>query len=255
MGCSRRYDDLPAYFPIPFRDYDNTSVGRFKTSFLAEQIDEYYRGTNPGPIGVATLVNLDDLYNTSSFGRMYSEQLMSELAMKGYDVVEMRHSEALQFMRDGGEFALSRDTGAIRRSRELGGVIVGTYVVSPIRVYVNARLIDPSTSMVLSAGSVEMEKTKELGKLLRVGGFPASLERIPVRHLSSGAEPLYGPSRHGWRYDWEESVGPYSKPGHDQRAPVEPIFKERPHVHPKPKAELKNVEPVEAGSDVVESGS
>ena len=88
VGCSKRYHDLPSFSPIPIEDYTNHSVGRFKTTYLAEQIDNYYRGTNPGPIGVTTFVNIDDLNNTSTFGRMYGEQLMSELAMRGYDVIE-----------------------------------------------------------------------------------------------------------------------------------------------------------------------
>lgn len=189
-ACSRRYHDLPAYSPFTFDEQPNHSVGRFKTTFLTQQIDHYYRGVNPGPIGVTTFVNVDDLYSTSSFGRMLSEQLMSELVMLGYDVVELRHSDALQFLNPAGEFALSRDIGVIRRERRLGGVVVGTYVVSPVRVYLNARLIDPSSSMVVSAGSVEMSKTSEIARLLRGGSMPGTLERIPVRHLGMNAYPM-----------------------------------------------------------------
>jgi len=203
-GCSKRFDDLPAFFPLTIKDYDNHSVGRFKTSYLAEQIDGFYKGANPGPLGVTTFVNLDDLYHTSSFGRMVSEQLMSELTMRGFDVVELRHSDALHFMETTGELALSRDVGQVRKERQLGGVIVGTYLASPERVYVNARLIDPSTSVVLSAGSVEMEKTSELKRLIRSGGSAPTLERIPVKHLgfstySAGAFPQQGRS-----FDLEE---------------------------------------------------
>lgn len=204
-GCSKRYNELPAYSPIPFRDYENHSVGRFKSGYLAQQIDDYYRGVNPGPIGITTFVNLDDLYTTSTFGRVYAEQVMSELAMRGYDVVELRHADALQFLASNGEYALSRDIAAVRRERDLGALIVGTYVVSPVRVYVNARLIDPSNSMVLSAGSVEMDKTKELTKLVRGGSFAPTLERIPVRHLGTNSYPLYGAYNWGRMYDLEES--------------------------------------------------
>ena len=189
VGCSRRYDEMPAYLPFSLGEYDNESVGRFKTSYLAEQIDHYYRGVNPGPLGITTFANLDDLYSTSSFGRMVSEQLMSELTMRGFDVVELRHGDALQFVDASGEFALSRDIGSVRHERQLGGVIVGTYVVSPVRVYVNARLINPSTSVVLSAASVEMDKTRELTKLLRGGSTTSSLERIPVKHLGFETYP------------------------------------------------------------------
>ena len=189
-ACSRRYDDLPAYWPIPFDEYENASVGRFKTSYLANQIDTYFRGTDPGPIGVTTFVNIDDLYSTSTFGRMCAEQIMSELAMRGYDVIELRQSDAIQFLPSAGEFGLSRSTGVLRRERTLGGIVVGTYIVSPRRVYVNARLVDPASSIVLSAGSVEMKKTDEIARLVRGGSFSSTLERIPVRHLGFSTYPM-----------------------------------------------------------------
>jgi len=181
---------MPAYLPFANKDYPNQSVGRFKSSYIIDQVDEFYRGTDPGPIGVTTLVNIDDLYSTSTFGRIYSEQIISELAMRGYDVVELRHADAIQFLGGAGEFALSRDMGSVRRERKLGGVVVGTYAVSPDRIYVNVRLLDPSTSTVVSAGSVEMKKTKELAKLLKKGGTSTTFERIPVRHIARSTVPL-----------------------------------------------------------------
>lgn len=191
-GCSKRYNDLPVFSVFPIENYENQSVGRFKTSFIAEQIEEFYQGVDPGPIGVTTLVNIDDLYKSSTFGRLYSEQLMSELSMRGFDVVELRHSDAIQFLERDGEFALSRNTYAVRPSRELGGLVVGTYAVSPDRVYVNVRLIEPSSSRVVSAGSVEMSKTSELARLLKKGGAATTLERIPIQRLGFGTSPMLG---------------------------------------------------------------
>jgi len=204
-GCSPRYDDMPAYWPFPNREYDNYGPGRFKTALLAAQIDRHYKGSAPGPIGVTTFVNVDDLYASSTFGRMVGEQLMSELAMKGFDVVELRHTDVLQFLDRGGEFAMSRDAGVVRPERNLAGVVVGTYVNSPERVYVNARLIDPSSSVVLSAGSVEMSKTPELAKLLRGGSMPGSLERIQVRHLGNVTKPVDPNETARRRWSEEES--------------------------------------------------
>jgi TolB-like protein len=247
-ACSRRYDDMPAYTSIPWKEYENQGVGRFKSSYLSDQIDRYYRGINPGPIGITTFVNLDDLYNTSSFGRMYAEQVMSELAMKGYDVVEIRHADALQFLSNTGEFALSRDIGMVRKERDLGGLIVGTYTVSPIRVYVNARLIDPATSLVVSAGSVEMTKTEEIAKLVKSGNVSPSLERIPVRHLGMQAVPWYqNPTQQGMLYDLEERAAaqaPYGsammKP--NTAAPQLPL-QAAPQSDPAP--QLKEAPPVQ----------
>jgi TolB-like protein len=183
-GCSKRYSDLPSFFPFGLGDYENQSVGRFKTSYIADQIDEFFRGTDPGPVGITTFVNLEDLHTTSPFGRLCGEQLMSELTMRGYDVIELRHGDAITFLNPDGEFSLSREAEAVRRSQRLGAILAGTYSASPERVYVNVRLVDPSSSRVLSAASVEMSRTKEISKLLRGGSIPLTLERVPVRNLS-----------------------------------------------------------------------
>ena len=209
-ACSRRYDEYPVFLPFQLSsESENFGVGRFKTAYLVEQIDEYYRGLNPGPIGVATFVNIDDLYKSSTFGRVYAEQVMSELAMRGFDVVELRHSDAMQFLADDGEFALSRDVSVLKRARDLGGIVVGTYAVSPVRVYVNARLIDPRTSLVHAAGSVEMHKSKEIAKLLRGSSATGSLERMPIRTLNNNSFPLaFNPAMMANRYEAEESIAP-----------------------------------------------
>lgn len=207
-GCGKRYYDYPSYLPFEIGDFQNGGMGRFKTSYIIEQIDNHYQGTDPGPIAVTTMVNLDDLYSTSSFGRMYSEQLMSELAMRGYQVVELRHADSLQFLTSAGEFGLSRDMSSLRQVRNLGGVVVGTYSVSPERVYVNVRLIEPSNSMIVSAASVEMGRSEEISRMLRQGGMNTALERIPVRHIGLTTYPMaMGGSWSQRVYDLEE-LGP-----------------------------------------------
>ncbi|MCB0340128.1 MAG: hypothetical protein KDD53_11015, partial [Bdellovibrionales bacterium] len=222
VGCSRRYYDLPAYSAWVPDNYKNQSVGRFKTSYIAEQIDYFYRGTTTGPIGVTTLVNLDDLYTTSSFGRVYAEQLMSELAMRGYDVVEMRHADALQFLANSGEFALSRDASVVRPSRDLSGVLVGTYISSPARVYVNVRMIDPATSMILSGATAEMTKTREIAMMMRGGSVSPSLERIPVKHLGRKTYPMAYFENPYQAYQEDDGVAPPSWPVDQRPEPIEP---------------------------------
>ena len=196
-GCSKRYYDLPVYSAAPVIDAYNNSTGRFKTEYLADQINSFYRGTVNGPIAVSTFVNLDDLYSSSTFGRILSEQLMSDLAMRGYTVVEMRQAEALQILQSEGELGLSRDIEMIKPAQQISGLVVGTYAVSPVRVYINTRLIDPRTSLVASVGSVEISKTAEIARLLRGNTMQMTLERIPVKSLAkspSSTVPFYWPS-------------------------------------------------------------
>ena len=209
LGCSKRYDDLPGFSGLPFTDAQNYSVGRFKTTYLADQIHAYYRGSIRGPIAVATFVELDDLYGSSSFGRLLSEQLMSELSMKGYNVIELRKSDALQIMTNEGELALSRDIRTLRQLQDVSGIVVGTYVASPVRVYLNVRLIDPASSLVISAGSVEMGMTREIAKLLRTSALPQTLERIPVRHI--GYSGFMIPYSAPWPYNQSYGRGAFEE--------------------------------------------
>ena len=208
-GCSKRFHDLPAFSALPLGDPVNHSVGRFKTSYLADQIHAYFRGSINGPIAVTTFVDIDNLYQSSTFGRVLGEQLMSELAMRGYNVVEMRASDAMQVQFNKGEFGLSRDVSALRGAQDISAIVVGTYTVSPLRVYVNTRVIDPRSSLVVSAGTVEMAKTREITRLVRAGSFPGSLERIPVRHLGYGMYPApfyYPQMAYPWPYAPQPNV-------------------------------------------------
>jgi len=205
-GCSKRYHDLMAFSAMPIYDAENQSVGRFKTSYLADQIYAYFKGNVNGPIAIATFVDIDNLYNSSTFGRILSEQLMSELAMRGYTVLEVRQSDALQILNNEGEFGLSRDINTLRGTQEISGLVVGTYAVSPERVYLNTRLIDPNSAIVVSVGSVEMSRTKEISSLLRTNSFPTTLERIPVRQL--GIAPVSVPQF--WQH-WPSQV-PFNAP-------------------------------------------
>jgi len=201
-GClSKRYHNLPTFSTLPFGDPKNTSVGRFKTTYLAQQIHAFYNGSSSGPIAITTFVDANNLYSSSAFGRLLSEQLISELAMDGYSVVELRHSEVMQVMLDHGEFGLSRDVSVLKNSRDISGLVVGTYIVSPDRVYINARLLDPNNSYILSAASVEIDRDDEVDRLLRTSQLPVTTERVPVRNLGISSAPV-SPSR---PYSLEES--------------------------------------------------
>lgn len=98
-------------------------------------------------------------------------------------------------------------------------MVVGTYTVSPERVYVNCRLIDPASSMVASVGSVEMYKTAEITRLLRTNNFPPSLERIPVRHLGYGRMPPL----HYYPYFMPPSWAPDPSMGYDAEEESAPV--------------------------------
>jgi TolB-like protein len=242
-GCQRQVGRSPSLESAVVAPRPAATNGRFKTAVIVDQIDAHYRGTNPGPIGVTTLVNADDLHKSSTFGRLFSEQMMSELSMRGYDIVELRHADALHFLSNTGELGLSRDVASVRRERTLGAIVVGTYVVSPVRVYVNARLLDPTTSVVMSAGSVDLDYTPEIARLVKGGGLAPSLERIPVRRLGFSTYPLSPFNR---RID-ELEADDWTAPSQAPSLQVEPKL-----LPPAPKAGTAKTKDVAPEKDRVE---
>ena len=89
-----------------------------------------------------------------------------------------------------------------------------------MRVYVNARLLDPSTSVILAASSVEMDKTAEIAKMLRGGAYPSTLERIPVKHLEYATFPMALYPSYMRRQDLSEEDGPAVAPRFAEPGPL-----------------------------------
>jgi len=81
---------------------------------------------------VASFVNINNLKESSTLGRMLSEHVASRLAQHGYKVIDMRLITKSVFMQEGkGEFLLSRDLREVSknqcrrcRSRYIRGSII-----------------------------------------------------------------------------------------------------------------------------------
>ncbi|MFW6216596.1 MAG: FlgO family outer membrane protein, partial [Desulfohalobiaceae bacterium] len=105
-----------------------------------------------GPILLATFVNLDNLEESSSLGRIIPQQIGTELANHGFEVLDIRlRTDTVQVKASQGEFALSRKLQAIAQEQETYAVLVGTYSVLYEQVYVNAKILKGSNKMTLAA--------------------------------------------------------------------------------------------------------
>jgi len=104
------------------------------------------------PILVSSFVDIDDLTQSSTFGRIVAEQVASNLAQQGYKVVEMKLRQEGIFIKErAGEFLLSRELQAISASHEASAVLVGTYAVAEDMVFVTCRLVLVEDSSVIAA--------------------------------------------------------------------------------------------------------
>ncbi len=104
------------------------------------------------PILVTSFVNIDNLQQSSTFGRVIGEQIGSRIAQQGYKVIEMKMRTSNIFVqRQTGELVLSRELREISLQHDAYAVVVGTYGESKESVYVTAKLIRAKDSVILSS--------------------------------------------------------------------------------------------------------
>jgi len=115
---------------------------------------------------VASFVNIDNLEESSTFGRTLSEYLGSRLTQNGYSVVEMKLRKSIFMKRAEGEFVLSRDLKEISIRHNAQAIVVGTYSVGKSVVYISARIIKLADSTILSSYAFKMPLGKNTKKML-----------------------------------------------------------------------------------------
>ena len=120
------------------------------------------------PILVATIVDVDDLYMSSTLGRSSSEQIASRFTQNGYRVIEMKFGNSVYMKSNTGELVLTREIKSILNDHNAQGVIVGSYAVGEYEVYMNAKFVNPDLkNSVLASQDYSIYKNKEITKMLR----------------------------------------------------------------------------------------
>ncbi len=143
-GCAEltTTSQRPADSDLVFNSYQAADTMLSQASWLRE---------NRQPLLAASFVNINNLNNSSSLGRIIAEQVASRFAQQGFTVIEVKLRDTLFIQEGSGEFVLSRDLQQISRSHNVAAVIAGTYAVGKDSIYVSARLIRASDSLILAA--------------------------------------------------------------------------------------------------------
>ncbi|EDN66825.1 conserved hypothetical protein [Beggiatoa sp. PS] len=101
---------------------------------------------------VTSFVNIDNLQESSTFGRIVAEQIGSRIAQYGYKMIEMKMRTGSIFVQEQtGELILSRQLQEISFQHDAFAIAVGTYGVSKESVYVTAKLVRAKDSVILSS--------------------------------------------------------------------------------------------------------
>ncbi|MGL4408476.1 FlgO family outer membrane protein [Zoogloea sp.] len=123
-------------------------------------------GSN-SPFIVATLVNIDQLEQSSTLGRLISEQVASKMTQLGHNVLELKVRNSVYLKRNEGELLLTREIREVANNHRAQAVIVGTYAESATLVYVNLKVVNPATNVVLAAHDYALPLNKQVRSMLR----------------------------------------------------------------------------------------
>ena len=121
------------------------------------------------PVLVASFVNIDDLKDSSTFGRTVSEHFASRFNQKGYTTIELKLRTNVFIRQGSGELMLSREVAEISTKHQARAVVVGTYAVASSKVYLTARVVNVADGRVLSSYDYSLPIGRNTFKMLLKG--------------------------------------------------------------------------------------
>jgi hypothetical protein len=128
------------------------------------------------PVLVSTIVDIDDIERSSSFGRLASQFISSRLVQRGYTVQDVTYIRALTLKPDTGELVLSRDAAQAGKAANAQAVVAGTFAVAGEYIWLNLRLLKADDGLILASVDVAVpldSNTEPLvGAYATGGAFP-----------------------------------------------------------------------------------
>ncbi len=115
---------------------------------------------------MATVVNIDDIENSSTLGRLISEQMSARFIQAKMNVIEMKFRENVYIKQNTGELMLTREIGKIAKTHSANAIIVGTYAVANSAVYVNIKIINPSTNVAIAATDYVLPMNRDVEDMI-----------------------------------------------------------------------------------------
>ncbi|WP_296000417.1 FlgO family outer membrane protein [Rugamonas sp.] len=119
------------------------------------------------PLIMATVVNIDALEQTSTLGRLVSEQISTRMAQGGLNMLEMKLRNSVYLKRNQGELMLTRELGEVAQSHNAQAIVVGSYAETSDMVFINIKVIQPNTNFVLAGQDYVLAKEGIVRSMLR----------------------------------------------------------------------------------------
>jgi TolB-like protein len=100
---------------------------------------------------VASIVNNDNLEETSSFGRSLQNDIAAGFVSRGYAVKEIKLRKDMLVQPNKGEFMLNGNMREPVSKLGAQGIVVGTYTMANRVMYLSVRLVNPIDQSILAA--------------------------------------------------------------------------------------------------------
>ena len=107
------------------------------------------------PVIVTTFVNLNNFKETSDLGRLLKENLVHELQVRGWKVIDINYMPKIK-VNENGEFVLTRNMRKLAKKYKVSSILVGTYAIADNALIVNARVINAKNGIIISTGQFEI---------------------------------------------------------------------------------------------------
>ena len=115
---------------------------------------------------VTTIVDINHIEDTNTLGLTISEHLTSEFVANNMKVIEMKLRNNVYMKVGTGELMLSRDISKLAEGVKSEAIVVGTYSNTTNIVYVNLKLINPKTNIILSTLDYKISKDNKVRYML-----------------------------------------------------------------------------------------
>ena len=115
---------------------------------------------------IATVVNINNLEKSTTLGRTISEHVSSKFTDLGMNIVEMKLRDNIYIKSRTGELVLSREINKLAKDIKADVIIAGTYSNAFNSVYVNLKIIDLKSNVILSTIDYELSKDDNIRGLL-----------------------------------------------------------------------------------------
>lgn len=161
--ATRANQEVPSQYDVA-GSYPLLAVTQTAADRLNEQIKKALNP--PGPLVMATLVNINNLEMSSAFGRTIAEQVSAGLTRNGFQIVEVKFRNGVYIKRNQGELALSHELKDLARTSSAQGVVAGTYSVGKDLVFVTLKVIHQNENIVLASHSFTLPLDGNIVSLL-----------------------------------------------------------------------------------------